>query len=91
MTQVILSLAFILVISKARELVKFHFIKSIKQPIIAAILMGIIISLINLFILNSLLDLIMLIIIGGLIYAFFLQILFKINIIKEIKGIFRYE
>ena len=91
MTQVILSLAFILVISKARELVKFHFIKSVKQPIIAAILMGIIISLINLFILNSLLDLIMLIIIGGLIYAFFLQILFKINIIKEIKGIFRYE
>jgi len=91
MTQVILSLAFILVISTARELVKFHFIKSIKQPIIAAILMGIIISLINLFILNSLLDLIMLIIIGGLIYAFFLQILFKINIIKEIKGIFRYE
>ncbi|NCO89047.1 hypothetical protein AUK04_00110 [Candidatus Roizmanbacteria bacterium CG2_30_33_16] len=91
MTQVILSLAFILVISKARELVEFHFIKSIKQPIIAAILMGIIISLINLFILNSLLDLIMLIIIGGLIYAFFLQILFKINIIKEIKGIFRYE
>lgn len=91
MTQVILSLAFVLVVSKARELVSFHFIKSIKQPIIAAILMGIIISLINLFILNSLLDLIMLIVVGGLIYAFFLQTLFKINIIKEIKGIFRYE
>jgi len=91
MTQVILSLAFVLVISKARELVDFHFIESVKQPIIAAILMGIIISLINLFILNSLLDLIMLIIVGGLIYAFFLQTLFKINIIKEIKGIFHYE
>jgi len=91
MTQVILSFAFILVISKARELVKFHFIKSVKQPIIAAILMGIIISLINLFTLNSILNLIMLIIVGGLIYAFFLQTLFKINIIKKIKGIFRYE
>lgn len=87
-TQLVLSATFLFVVWQAKKFIHFTFLKSIYKPIITAILMGMILVLVKSLIPLSVISLIVMIFIGGLFYFLLLLLLFRINLIDEIKILF---
>ncbi len=90
-TQVILSATFIFVVLEARKLMRFRFIRPIYQPLIASVLMGILLLIIKSILPLSYLSLGAIMGIGVISYFIILLVLFRINIITEIKALLSYE
>ncbi|CAN5210394.1 MOP flippase family protein [soil metagenome] len=89
-TLVFLSLTFIAVIYVARRYVTFHIIESIWAPFTASIIMGVVVlSIKNL--IPSYPGLLAACVGGALTYLTLLYLVFKINVVSEIKSIFKYE
>jgi hypothetical protein len=86
--QLILSSTFILVIWQAKKLLSFNFIKSTYRPLISAIIMGFVIKIIQLYFPISYITVVINILIGSLLYFTVLALLFKINLINEVKSLF---
>lgn len=86
--QLILSSTFILVIWQAKKLLSFNFIKSTYKPLISAIIMGAVIKIIQIYFPVSYITVVINILIGSLLYFTVLVLLFKINIIRELKSLF---
>ena len=86
--QLILSSTFILVIWQAKKLLSFNFIRSTYKPLISAILMGFVIKIMQLYFPISYITVAINIVIGSLIYFTVLLLLFKINLINEVKSLF---
>ena len=87
---VFLSLTFIAVMYVARKYVQFHFWSSIASPFTASIIMGVIVFLVK-SVYPSYPGLILAIISGGLVYLAMLYVVFRINLIEELKAMFKYE
>ncbi|MBP7966800.1 oligosaccharide flippase family protein [Candidatus Woesebacteria bacterium] len=87
---VFLSLTFIAVMHVARKYVQFHFWSSIAAPFTASMIMGVIVFLVK-SVYPSYPGLILAIISGGLVYLAMLYVVFKINLIEELKSMFKYE
>ncbi len=90
-TQVVLSLAFVLVLFQAKRLVNFRFWQSVYKTIIASIFMGAIALLIKSLNLPIAATLVTVGVTGFICYLSILFFLFKINVISEIKSFFNYE
>lgn len=90
-TQLALSSTFLLVIWQAKKLVKFQFLKSVYKPLLSSLFMGIVLALYISFIHISLISFILTVVIGVTTYFIFLLVLFKINLISEIKSLLSYE
>lgn len=89
--QLLLALAFIAVVAKAKQLIPFSFIKPTYQGIISGIVMGIVIFVAKSYMPNKPLTLVSLVGIGGLTYLAIVRYFFKIDIINEIKKLFIYD
>jgi O-antigen/teichoic acid export membrane protein len=89
-TQVVLSATFVLVVYQAKKLISFNFLKPIYQPLITAFLMSLVVFLLVSFTPASLFNLIVIIFLAAIIYFVLLLILFKINLINEVKKLFSY-
>lgn len=89
--QLILSATFLFVIWQAKKMVRFGFIQSIYQPLIAAAGMGFVLIMLRLLFPLSLALFISILLIGGAVYFILLLILFKINLVSEIRSLFLYE
>jgi O-antigen/teichoic acid export membrane protein len=88
-TQVILSSTFILVVLKARTIIKFDFIKPIYKSIITTLIMaGMIVPLLSVFG-YSIIAFASAIAGGAVVYFTFLKLIFKINLFSEIKSLFK--
>ncbi len=90
-TQVLLSITFVLVVYQAKKFIKFSLIKSIYASIISSMIMGLIILLLDRFIFVSFLSLLLTIILGIVSYFIFLRTLFNINLINKLKEIYLNE
>lgn len=90
-TQVLLSSTFIAVVYEAKKLVKFHFIKPVYPALISALIMGGLLFLIQINIHISYFSLFTTVLIGIATYFIILLLLFKINLITEIRTILSYE
>jgi len=84
-TQLILSFAFIIVVGRAKKLVDFHFFQSVYRSTLSALIMGLVLAAVNLFLLNSLIDLIIMVLFGIFTYSFILNWIFKVNVVRLIK------
>ncbi|MCL4374667.1 oligosaccharide flippase family protein [Patescibacteria group bacterium] len=91
LTQLVLSFAFVVVVKQAKQLVKFHFWRSVYRPTLAAVIMGLALAFINLFLLNSLVDLLIMVMLGALIYVLVLNWIFRVNLVKLIKELGNYS
>lgn len=89
--QVVLSATFILVVYQAKKSIRFSFLKPIYQPIIAASLMGVFVFVSLSFITTSLFNLLIIVTLAVFIYFSVLFLLFKINLIDEVKKLLAYE
>lgn len=90
-TLVILSSSFIIVVTKAKTLIQFSFIKSIIKPLSATAVMGIIVFAILNINLRTDIKLIISILSGALSYFAILIFVYKINLINEVKSLFSYK
>ncbi len=90
-TQLVLSSTFLFVVWQAKRFINFTFIKSIYKPIITALLMGLVLIIIKSLIPLSFISLGVIIFMGGLTYFILLLVLFKINLINEVRSVFSYE
>lgn len=90
-TLVILSSSFIIVVTKAKTLIQFSFIKSIIKPLSATAVMGIIVFAILNINLRTDIKLIISILSGAFSYFAILIFVYKINLINEIKSLFSYK
>ncbi len=90
-TQVVLSLAFVLVLFQAKRLVNFRFWPAVYKTIIASMIMGAITVIIRLIDLPIIVTLIVVTLTGFICYLSILFFLFKINVIEEVKSLFHYE
>lgn len=90
-TLVILSSSFIIVVTKAKTLIQFSFIQSIIKPLSAAAVMGIIVFAVLNINLRTDIKLIISILSGALSYFAILIIIYKINLINEVKSLFSYK
>ncbi len=90
-TQVILSLFFVLVVIKARALIHFRFVLSIYRPILSAFGMFFILFLSARVLHTSFITFLVLAVTGGISYLAILYLLFKINLMTEIAALFKYE
>jgi len=89
LTHLIISLTFFLVIYQAQKIIKFSFFRPIYKFIISALVMGLSLSAVAFFIkVNPILHLIITLITGVLVYGGMLTIIFKMNLINEIKKLF---
>ena len=89
-TQVILSLTCFIVVWKARQLLPFDFISSIYKPILAAGLMGVLMSIILSVSSGSILSIIVASVIGAGVYYGTL-LLAGVNLVKELRSLFIHE
>ena len=90
-TLVILSSSFIIVVTKAKTLIQFSFIKSIIKPLSATAVMGIIVFAILNINLRTDIKLIISILSGAFSYFAILIFVYKINLINEVKSLFSYK
>ncbi|MBI2641841.1 oligosaccharide flippase family protein, partial [Candidatus Roizmanbacteria bacterium] len=89
LTQFFLSLTFIFVVFKARQLVSFNFLQPILPSLLAGLLMAILTySLLGLFS-TSFVGLTSVILISGAFYFIMLRFLFRIDVIQEVKSLFQ--
>lgn len=88
LTQMLLSLTFVIVVIKAKQYINFNFFKPVSKSILSAILMGIIVVISNFVLNNSPLSLVFSVFIGLITYFITLKYLFKIDLITEVKSIF---
>jgi len=87
-TIVIMSVSSIFVMLKAKKHINFKLIESINKPILAAFFMGICIYLLLLIIPDPFIGIIVSIPFGAIIYFFSMKVVFKINLITELKTLF---
>lgn len=91
LTQVFLSLTFVLVVKKAKTLVQFHFFLPIYKYLASAAIMGAILVFSQSLIPLSISAVIFYIAEGVLIYYGVLKYLFKIDLVKEVKWLLSHE
>lgn len=89
--QLLLSLAFVAVVWKAKQLIPFSFFKPTYQGVISGIVMGIVLFAIKSQLPNQLSSLVIVSGVGALVYLALIRYLFKIDIINEIKRLFVYD
>lgn len=87
-TIVIMSVSSIFVMLKAKKLIHFKLLKSVYKPILSTVLMGISIFLISLFVKNPYTVIILSISVGATIYFLSMRLIFKSNLITELKTLF---
>jgi len=90
-TQLILSSTFLFVVWQAKKIIRFSFIKPIYKPLLASLFMGIILVLLESFIHISFMTLGIIVLTGFFTYFILLLLLFKINLITEIRSLLSYE
>ncbi len=78
----IVSVFYLLVIIKAKSIIKFEFIKPIYAFLISALIMGFLISFIN--------SAVIMIVSGALIYYFLIRYIFGIKILSQLKNFYKY-
>ncbi|OGK15494.1 hypothetical protein A2774_04335 [Candidatus Roizmanbacteria bacterium RIFCSPHIGHO2_01_FULL_39_12c] len=88
LNQLILSLSFIVVVFISKKEIAFNFLPSVYKPIIAALLMGIITYLIVVSAAPLLWLLIFAIVFSVLIYFIILKLIFRTDLISEVKTLF---
>ena len=86
--QLILSSTFILVIWQAKKLLPFNFIKSTYKPLISSIIMGCVITITQIYFPITYISVIATVLIGSSLYFTVLLLLFKINLINEVRSLF---
>ncbi|MFA6533092.1 MAG: oligosaccharide flippase family protein [Patescibacteria group bacterium] len=86
--QLILSSTFILVIWQAKKLLSFNFIKSTYRPIVSASIMGCAITIMKMYFPITYISLAADVLIGSILYFTVLLLLFKINLINEVRSLF---
>jgi len=91
MVQVLLSLSFVIVMAKAKQLINFRFKSLVYKPILTVIFMGAVLLLVSMYISPSVFSFIGLIALGGIIYYSTLRIIFSIDLVTEVKSLFHYE
>jgi len=91
LVQFILSFACFAVITKAKQIIPFSFVKPVYQGVISGVIMGIIILFIKSHIAVNPFTFAALIGFGGLVYLMSITFIFKIDIISEFKKLFIYE
>ncbi len=89
--QVLLSLSFVIVLLKAKQLINFRFTSLVYKPLLASLFMSFVLFIISNFITASVLSFIAMIMIGAFIYYFVLRIIFSIDLATEVKSLFNYE
>lgn len=90
LTLVFLSLTFIAVMYVARTYVKFNFFGSIIAPLSSSLVMGVVVFFIK-SVTPSFMGLILSGVSGVIIYLAMLYLVFKINVVRELKSMFTYE
>ncbi len=90
-TQLILSSTFLFVVWRAKKIIQFSFVKPIYKPLITAIIMGIILFFLRASLPLSIPYLMMTVAAGVFVYFILLFVLFRINLISEIKSLLSYE
>src|SRR3989339_2002611 len=86
--QLILSSTFILVIWQAKKLLPFNFIKSTYKPLISSIIMGCVITITQIYLPITYISVVAIVLIGSSLYFTVLLLLFKINLINEVRSLF---
>lgn len=86
-TQFILSSTFLFVVWRAKKIIQFSFVKPVYKPLITAFVMGIILFFLRISLPLSIPYLIMTVATGVFVYFILLLVLFRINLIKEIKSL----
>jgi len=89
--QLFLSLTFIAVVAKAKQIIPFSFLRPIYKGLISGVVMGIIIFTAKSYLPNQPLTLISLAGIGAAVYYLLIRYIFKIDIINEVKKLFIYD
>ncbi len=89
-TLVFLSLTFIAVMYVAQKYITFHFWKNIAAPFVASMVMGVVVVIVKQ-VFPSYMGLILPIITGATTYISVLYLIFKIDIIYELRSIVKYE
>ena len=87
-TQLILSSTFLFVVWHARKMIEFSFVKPIYKPLISATVMGIILFFLRTAFSLSILYLMITVAAGVFVYFILLFVLFRINLVSEIKTLF---
>lgn len=90
-TQVILAMSFILVVSLAKKFVQFNFLSSVIKPIVASLIMGILLSAVLVFFDRNILSLVLTGIVGATSYYLIFLLLFKINLVRALYSLFTHE
>lgn len=89
LTQVILSSTFVLVVWQAKKFVNFNFVRSIYKQLVTAFVMGSAVYFITVLGLPLTYQIALMAAVGFITYFFILKFLFKIDLLQEIKDIFR--
>lgn len=89
--QVTLSLSFIFIIKEARRYISFDFVRPVYASLSATVIMGSIAFVLNIFLGFSLQSVLLIMLVGAMSYYMSLKFLFKIDVLKEIKIIFKHE
>jgi PST family polysaccharide transporter len=90
-TQLILSSTFLFVVWRARKMIEFSFVKPIYKPLISAAIMGIVLFFLRTALPLSILYLMITVAAGVFAYFILLFVLFRINLVSEIKSLLTYE
>ncbi len=90
-TQIILSLTFVLVVYQAKKLLTFEFIPSIYKGLSSALVMGVFVYLVQVMLGHTYLSFLTSLVVGVSSYIVTIQILFKVNVVEDIKSIFIHE
>lgn len=90
-TQLILSSTFLFVVWQAKKIIQFSFLKPVHKPVLTAVFMGMVLFVIQRFTPLSFPYFLMTVAGGALLYFILLLILFKMNLITEIKSLLTYE
>lgn len=91
LVQLLLSLAFVAVVAKAKQLIPFSFFKPTYKGIISGIIMGLVIFTIKSVLPQQIISLFILGGIGAFTYLILIRYVFKVDIIMEIKKLFIYD
>ena len=89
-TQLVLALSSVVVMLKARQLMKFDILQSVSKPILSALVMGLAVSAVGALAGRSVLSLAASVAAGGAVYYGMLR-LFGINIFQEALSLFKHE
>jgi len=87
---VILSLTFIIIIPIARRLVSFEFLSNVTAPVISSLIMGIAVYATTYLQVNWM-NVGISVVTGAIVYVLSLQLIFKIQLVNEVKAFLKYE